>query len=154
MASAQATAYRRVVVGYHSTPAGHNALWWAVQQAHHHQAVLFIVRVLPSPRPLPARPLAPPTAQQLEPHTRTEITDALFLAVGDLPAELDVRFAVLYGHRVRTLAHLANQPSDLLILTDPPRPRWRLRNRTRPPRTHSAATTLITTDSTTPPTTL
>lgn len=149
-----ARTYRRVIVGYDPTPTGHNALWWAVEYTARHHAVLFVVRIVPSPRPLPQRPLPPVDTARLQTPTHTEIADALLLATGDKATELDIRVAVLHGHPVRTLTRLADRSNDLLILSPSPRPLWLTLRRKHPPRAVAGATTLLTTDPTTAPTKL
>ena len=147
-----ATQPRRVIVGFDSSPTGLNALWCAVQQARLHGAVLFVVAVEPSPVLAPRFPLPPVPRQRLRPSIEIAVADALLLAVGDVPPELDVRAGVTFGDRIRVLCALADRPDDVLVLADPPRSNWRrfvprtwcLRSRGRGP-------VLVATDPLTPP---
>ncbi len=142
---------RRVIVGFDPSPTGLNALWCAVQQARRRGAVLFVVDVEPSPALPGRRPLPAHDPGRLRPSIETAVADALLLAVGDLPPDLDVRAGVTVGDRNRVLCALADRADDVLVLADPPRDGWhRLAPRRRRFRSRGRGAVLVATDPLTP----
>ena len=117
---------RRVIAGFDPSPTGGNALWWAVSRAVQLNAILFVVvhrqeRLFTVPRP-PALVSSLPQEQ-----LHIDVLDALLLTVGELPADLDVRVAPVTGRVLTAIGHLADRPTDVVVLAKPPH-RWRPRH--------------------------
>ena len=105
----------RVVVVFDPSPRGLDTLEHAVSQARARHAPLYVVHRRPARRPLPRGPVTPlVSAEPWQDHDLHVATfDALLLAVGAVPADLDVRVAVVEGGP-RSLAALVD-PDDLVL---------------------------------------
>lgn len=114
------TAVRRVIVGFADSPAGRNALWWGVRRASSTGSVLFVVRAI-STVPFPRAPWQPPALARSREEFAGTVADALLLAVGEPPAGLDIRTAVVCGALVAVLAELADRAEDVVFLARKPR---------------------------------
>jgi nucleotide-binding universal stress UspA family protein len=102
----------RVVVGFAPSPAGYQALRYAVAQAIARRAPLVIVRATPA------------DPYDLVPESRVHTTLAVTVAVenafreamGRAPSGLDTHVVVDTGRPDTVLATVADQPDDLLVL--------------------------------------
>jgi nucleotide-binding universal stress UspA family protein len=102
----------RVVVGFAPTPAGYQALRYAVEQATDREAPLVVVRAI---RVEPYQ-----WSAEARVHTMVAVTGevaaAFREAMGGVPSDTEVRVVVDPGRTDKVLAAAAKQPDDLLVL--------------------------------------
>jgi len=111
----------RVVVGFSPTPAGYEALRYAVEQATARRAPLVVVRaVRVEPYEWSADARMDTTVA-----VTAEVVTAFREAMGETPGDVKVQVVVDPGRADKVLGSVANQRDDLLILGSCTRQRLR-----------------------------